>query len=93
MTNELHRHRETIELGWTWLGPTQTGTLIRQLQREWGGDSYDFLRKNCCHFCEEFAARLEPGLSSKNIPVWLNRLARGGASVADSSKWLFADKN
>lgn len=92
--NELHRHRETIELGWTWLGPSQTAVLVKRLQREWGGDSYDFLRKNCCHFCEEFAKRLEPGLSSKNIPAWLNRLARGGASVANTnvSKWFFADK-
>jgi hypothetical protein len=93
--NELHRHRETVELGWTWLGPSQTAVLTKKLQREWGGDTYDFLRKNCCHFCEEFATRLEPGLSARNIPPWLNRLARGGASVADTtvSKWLFAEKN
>ena len=91
-TNELHRHRETLELGWTWLGPSQTSTLVNQLKREWGGETYDFLRHNCCHFCEEFAAKLEPGLSQKNIPAWLNRLARGGASVADNSKWLFAAK-
>ena len=128
-TNELHRHRETIELGWTWMGSKETRSLIRDLEHEWMGPSYDFLRRNCCHFCDEvrtpaslrtascrggsfqclagcwlvadccvlcvlvqLASRLAPGLSAANIPPWLNRLARGGASVADNSKWLFANK-
>ena len=52
-TNELHRHRETIELGWTWMGSKETRSLIRDLEHEWMGPSYDFLRRNCCHFCDE----------------------------------------
>jgi hypothetical protein len=42
-------------------------------QNKWPGDSYDFLRRNCCHFCDELCSQLAPGNSKGAIPGWLNR--------------------
>ena len=53
------------------------------------GDTYDFLRRNCCHFCETLAAELGP--LSLEIPTWVNRLARTGASLADAFSSKDAD--
>ena len=49
-----------------------------------GGD-YDLLRRNCCHFADDFARRLGVG----GIPSWIMRLAKIGAGVEPwpSSGW------
>lgn len=31
---------------------------MRELSREWAGNSYDLLAKNCNHFCDEFCEKL-----------------------------------
>ncbi|CAE7283269.1 unnamed protein product [Symbiodinium sp. CCMP2592] len=38
---------------------------------------YDLLRRNCCHFADDFARRLGVG----GIPGWVMRLAKVGAGV------------
>jgi hypothetical protein len=30
--NELHRHKEKLELGWTWMPPQEVATLFTELQ-------------------------------------------------------------
>merc|ERR1712224_741344 len=53
--------------------------LLEQLGSEWPGASYDLLRRNCCHFCDDFCQKLGVG----PIPQWVTNLAGAGATVDD----------
>ncbi|CAK0852127.1 unnamed protein product [Prorocentrum cordatum] len=72
-----HNYRQTIELKRTQLTAEQVAELISQLIEEYPGDDYDMLRRNCCHFADDFSRRLGAG----RIPGWVHRLARLGARV------------
>jgi hypothetical protein len=50
----------------------------------WVGTSYDLIYRNCCHFADVFCTKLGVG----TIPKWINRVARGAASVDASLKSL-----
>merc|ERR1712187_894719 len=52
--------------------------IIACMVEEYPGEDYDLLRRNCCHFAEDFCKRLGVG----PIPAWIHRLARIGAGVA-----------
>eukprot|EP00450_Noctiluca_scintillans_P002750 CAMPEP_0194493166 /NCGR_PEP_ID=MMETSP0253-20130528/11469_1 /TAXON_ID=2966 /ORGANISM="Noctiluca scintillans" /LENGTH=396 /DNA_ID=CAMNT_0039334121 /DNA_START=1 /DNA_END=1191 /DNA_ORIENTATION=- len=78
-THQHHRFRQTLELGRTTLPPEKIAAVIADVIEDYPGGSYCLLRRNCCHFAEDFCQRL--GL--KPIPGWVYRLARVGAS-ADS---------
>jgi hypothetical protein len=51
--------------------------LISILKREWVVHEYHTLRRNCCHFSNDFCQRLGVG----DIPAWVMNLAGAGASV------------
>jgi hypothetical protein len=51
----------------------QIQIVLESLKADWPGASYDLLTRNCCHFCEDMAARLGVG----PVPGWLNRFAQG----------------
>merc|ERR1719195_1567494 len=53
--------------------------LMRKMSLEWPGNSYDVLKKNCCHFCNELCQRLGVG----PIPEWITNLAGMGARISD----------
>jgi len=72
-----HRYRQTVKLRRTKLSPEEVAELISQLIEEYPGDDYDLLRRNCCHFADDFAKRLGAG----HLPGWVYRLARVGAFV------------
>eukprot|EP00439_Symbiodinium_sp_Y106_P023552 s2722_g2.t2 len=57
-----HHYRQTVAMGYTRLS---------------GEEDYDLLRRNCCHFADDFARRLGVG----GIPGWVMRLAKVGAGV------------
>lgn len=76
-SNKQHSYRETIECGCTQTAPDEIGQIISGLLEEYPGHDYDLLRRNCCHFAEEFCRRL----GVDGIPNWLHRLARLGAGV------------
>jgi len=52
-------------------------SLLEVLKYEYTGGDYDLLRRNCCHFADDFCQRLGVG----RIPGWLYRLARIGARI------------
>lgn len=57
-----------------------------QLKQEWGGMSYHILSKNCNHFCDEVAMRMNKLGSVKRVPAWVNRAAALiGAGIAIAS--------
>merc|ERR1712039_933469 len=55
--------------------------LIEVLKPQWPLASYDILRCNCCHFCQEFCQKLGVGA----FPDWVASLAIRGAALAAGS--------
>lgn len=72
-----HHYRQTIELRATQIDPDKIASIISELIEEYPGEGYDLLRRNCCHFADDFCQRLGVG----SIPGWIYRLARIGANV------------
>jgi len=76
-THPAHNYRQTVKLRSTKLSGEEIAELLSQLIEEYPGDDYDLLRRNCCHFADDFSRRLGAG----RIPGWIHRLARVGARV------------
>jgi len=72
-----HHFRQTILLRRTRLSREDVADIISKLIEEYPGDDYDVLRRNCCHFADDFCQRLGIG----RIPGWVYRLARLGARL------------
>lgn len=75
--NTQHTYRQTVSMRHTGADPEQIADIIAQLIEEYPGDDYDLLRRNCCHFADDFCRRMGVG----GIPGWVHRLARIGAGV------------
>lgn len=75
--NAQHHYRESVRCRYTSLSAEQINSVITELVEEWRGRDYDLLRRNCCHFADEFCRRLKVG----GIPGWVHRLARIGARL------------
>jgi deubiquitinase DESI2 len=58
MRNTMYMYRESLQLGHTALSETQFKNVLKQLQEEFQGATYDLLTRNCCHFCEALCDRL-----------------------------------
>ena len=54
----MYTYRECIVLGKTNCSILKVNQILRELSREWPGNSYDLLAKNCNHFCDEFCEKL-----------------------------------
>jgi len=72
-----HRYRQSVRLQNTQLSLEDIAELISQLLEDYPGDDYDLLRRNCCHFADDFARRLGAG----KLPRWVQRLAKLGARM------------
>jgi len=72
-----HHFRETVLCGHTHLPASEVTRIVSELLEEYPGPDYDLLRRNCCHFADDFSRRLGAG----RIPGWVHRLARLGARV------------
>ncbi|KAL2925455.1 hypothetical protein RDABS01_001346 [Bienertia sinuspersici] len=66
--------RKSILVGRTDLGSKEIHALIEILSKEYFGNTYHLISKNCNHFCNDLCIRL----TGKPIPKWVNRLARLG---------------
>jgi len=67
-----HQFRQAIPLGRTQLSPDLIMDVLTDMCEEYPGPGYHMLRRNCCHFADDFCKRLAVG----GIPGWLHRLAR-----------------
>lgn len=69
-TNKMYTYRESLELGTTVLSEAQFRTVLKELQEEFQGSTYDLLTRNCCHFCQTLSDKLDcepiPGVSSRS---------------------------
>ncbi|XP_010255243.1 PREDICTED: deSI-like protein At4g17486 [Nelumbo nucifera] len=77
--NPMYTYRECIVLGNTNFSIFKVNQILRELSREWPGDSYDLLSKNCNHFCDEFCERL----GVPKLPAWVNRFANAGDAAME----------
>jgi hypothetical protein len=75
-----HHFRQSIQMRKSNLPAQEIMKIISDLKREYHGIDYDILRKNCCHFADDFCQRLGAG----EIPRWVHRLARIGAQLDNS---------
>lgn len=69
------KFRKSILIGTTYMDPIQVREFIEQQSTYYSGDTYQLVRKNCNHFCEDICYRL----TGNRIPKWVNRLARIGS--------------
>ncbi|XP_072963784.1 uncharacterized protein [Typha angustifolia] len=72
--NPMYTYRECIVLGETTCSILEVKQILRELSRDWPGNSYDLLAKNCNHFCDAFCERL----GVLKLPGWVNRFANAG---------------
>ncbi|GJY38481.1 deSI-like protein [Tanacetum coccineum] len=77
--NPMYTYRECIVLGRTDLTKSKFNQILRDLSREWPGDCYDLLSKNCNHFCDEFCEIL----GVQKLPGWVNRFANAGDTAVE----------
>ena len=68
--------RETVGMGMFTMSRRELKSIISQIQKEYPGESYDLLMKNCNHFSNDFCIRLV----KQPIPEEINRLANGGCN-------------
>ncbi|KAK4477090.1 hypothetical protein RD792_016298 [Penstemon davidsonii] len=67
--------RKSIFIGMTFLYPNQVREFMEHQATNYYGDTYHLIAKNCNHFCEDICYKL----TGKQIPQWVNRLARIGS--------------
>ncbi|CAK8573465.1 unnamed protein product [Lathyrus sativus] len=72
--NTAFTYRKSLVLGKTNYNIFKVNQILRELSREWPGNSYDLFSKNCNHFCDEFCRRL----GVPKPPGWVNRFANIG---------------
>lgn len=69
--------RKSILIARSDLGPKEVRALMEKLAEEYPGNAYNLISKNCNHFCNDVCLRL----TGKQIPRWVNRLARLGTHL------------
>jgi hypothetical protein len=82
--NVQHHFRETVALPCTKLSVSDINEILRALHGDYQGPDYCLLRRNCCHFAEDFSQRLGVG----PIPAWVHRFAQIGDRLERSSTLL-----
>jgi hypothetical protein len=73
-----HNFRETLELPSTTFSEEQAENVVKSLAVKYTGRSYHLLRRNCCHFADDFCQALQVG----SIPGWIHRLSGVGSGAA-----------
>lgn len=74
---ENFKFKESILLGHTDFSPADTQDVITSLGRDFHGDQYHLITKNCNHFSGAFIKTL----CGAELPAWINRLAYISGSI------------
>ncbi|KAL2927483.1 hypothetical protein RDABS01_019814 [Bienertia sinuspersici] len=69
------KFRKAIFMGTTSLEPNEVREFMEQQSKNYFGDTYHLISKNCNHFCDDMCYKL----TGKRIPKWVNRLAKIGS--------------
>ncbi|KAG7018383.1 DeSI-like protein [Cucurbita argyrosperma subsp. argyrosperma] len=68
------KFRESILIGKTDMSEAEVRSLMEELGKDYRGNAYNLITKNCNHFCNHVCIKL----TGNPIPNWVNRLARIG---------------
>ena len=68
------KFRESILIGKTDMSEAEVRSLMEELGKDYRGNAYNLITKNCNHFCNRVCIKL----TGNPIPNWVNRLARIG---------------
>lgn len=68
---EQFKFKQSIKIGTTDFTPTDVKNIVEQIGKDFRGDQYHLLYRNCNHF----ATALTQTLCGKDLPSWVNRLA------------------
>lgn len=71
---------QSIEIGEMQMSKQQALTVLADVKREFPGNSYDLVSRNCNHFSEALCQRL----CGRSLPSWINRLAGVGAALQNT---------
>lgn len=74
---EQHAYRESLAMGETDISQADLPHIIEHISKEWIGEDYDLLRKNCCHFAAALVKEFHVG----PVPTWVTNLAGAGATI------------
>ncbi|KAI3806918.1 hypothetical protein L1987_22836 [Smallanthus sonchifolius] len=64
--------RKQIPIGWMEMSLKEVRGFMEELARDYTGNSYNLITRNCNHFCIDACIRL----TRNPIPNWINRLAK-----------------
>eukprot|EP00930_Biecheleria_cincta_P089019 TRINITY_DN78276_c0_g1_i1.p1 TRINITY_DN78276_c0_g1~~TRINITY_DN78276_c0_g1_i1.p1 ORF type:complete len:197 (+),score=22.04 TRINITY_DN78276_c0_g1_i1:98-688(+) len=79
-TAQSHHYREAIQMGVTQFSSWEVQSILEDMMEDWKGREYDILRKNCCHFAEQFCLKLGVG----TLPTWVMNMSGAGSSIGSS---------
>jgi len=68
---EQFRFKQSVHLGNTDFTPHEVEKILEQLGKEYRGDRYHLMNRNCNHFSGAFSQIL----AGRDVPSWVNRLA------------------
>lgn len=82
-----HQFRESVQMEDCMLSQGEILALLEKMRGEYGGQSYDMLTRNCCHFADDLCRRMGVGA----VPEWIQRLPRMGGFAAETLQTLALD--
>mmetsp|Transcript_60109 Transcript_60109/g.166376 ORF Transcript_60109/g.166376 Transcript_60109/m.166376 type:complete len:255 (+) Transcript_60109:58-822(+) len=71
---------DSVFMGTTAMNEREVMELLQAMSRDWQGDCYDILTRNCCHFCVELCKRLGAG---GTFPPFILHLASTGNLIRE----------
>jgi len=81
---ENFKFRQSILLGYTDFSPSDVRKIIQFIGKEYRGDKYHLISKNCNHFSNHLAK----SLTGQEVPGWINRLASISSSIPFIERWI-----
>lgn len=77
VSSELHTHHKSLRVGRAKLTELEVSQIICSISSRWPSEDYDVVRRNCCHFVDDFMTMLGVG----KAPRWLLRSSGAAARL------------
>lgn len=81
---ENFKFREALVVGCTNLRSHEVNKIIQEMGRDYKGDQYHLINRNCNHFTHQLVKKL----TGQEAPAWINRLASISGSIPFIDRWI-----